>query len=56
MRAMQKIHQRIEDVVTDPEVAESLKPHYMIGCKRPTFHGERQASHTSAACWARLLS
>ena len=50
MRAMQRIHQRIEDVVTDPEVAEALKPHYMIGCKRPTFHGERQASHTSVAC------
>ena len=40
IRAMQAIHRRIDNVVKDPVVAESLKPYYMIGCKRPTFHDE----------------
>lgn len=40
MKAMRKIHERIEQIVKDPATAESLKPYYMIGCKRPTFHDE----------------
>jgi cation diffusion facilitator CzcD-associated flavoprotein CzcO len=38
MRAMARIHARIDEVVTDPITAAALKPHYMIGCKRPCFH------------------
>jgi cyclohexanone monooxygenase/pentalenolactone D synthase len=32
--------QRIEELVEDPEVAESLKPYYRYLCKRPLFHDE----------------
>jgi cation diffusion facilitator CzcD-associated flavoprotein CzcO len=38
--AMMRIHQRIEDTVQDPETAESLKPWYMLMCKRPCFHND----------------
>ena len=34
---MMRIHRRIEEIVTDPETAESLKPWYMFMCKRPCF-------------------
>ncbi|HVN01279.1 MAG TPA: NAD(P)/FAD-dependent oxidoreductase [Caulobacteraceae bacterium] len=34
---MMRIHRRIEEVVTDPATAESLKPWYMFMCKRPCF-------------------
>ncbi len=34
---MMRIHQRIEEIVTDPATAESLKPWYMFMCKRPCF-------------------
>jgi cation diffusion facilitator CzcD-associated flavoprotein CzcO len=37
---MMRIHRRIEEVVEDPETAESLKPWYMFMCKRPCFHNE----------------
>jgi cation diffusion facilitator CzcD-associated flavoprotein CzcO len=37
---MMRIHRRIEEVVEDPETAESLKPWYMYMCKRPCFHNE----------------
>ncbi|MBV1904508.1 MAG: NAD(P)/FAD-dependent oxidoreductase [Pseudomonadales bacterium] len=35
---MMWIHQRIEDIVEDKQVADSLKPWYMFMCKRPCFH------------------
>ena len=38
IRAMMRIHKQIDDQIEDPEVAEALKPQYMIGCKRPTSH------------------
>ena len=38
--AMMRIHRRIDEVVEDPETAESLKPWYMLMCKRPCFHNE----------------
>jgi len=38
--AMMRIHKRIDEVVEDPQTAESLKPWYMLMCKRPCFHNE----------------
>ena len=38
--AMMRIHKRIEETVKDKETAESLKPWYMLMCKRPCFHNE----------------
>ena len=38
--AMMRIHKRIEETVEDPETAESLKPWYMLMCKRPCFHND----------------
>ncbi len=38
--AMMRIHKRIEEVVQNPETAESLKPWYMLMCKRPCFHND----------------
>ena len=35
---MERIRQRVEDVVEDPSTAESLKPYYRQFCKRPCFH------------------
>ena len=37
---MQKIRDRIDEVVHDPVTAEALKPWYNMGCKRPCFHDE----------------
>ncbi len=37
---MERIRQRIEDVIDDPETAELLKPWYGQNCKRPCFHDE----------------
>ncbi len=37
---MDDIRRRVDDVVTDPEVAEALKPWYRVMCKRPTFNDE----------------
>ncbi|MFJ4616591.1 flavin-containing monooxygenase [Streptomyces sp. NPDC088812] len=34
---MNEIRARVEQVVTDPETAEKLKPWYRYACKRPTF-------------------
>jgi cyclohexanone monooxygenase len=39
-RIMEQIRGRIDAVVDDPKVAETLKPYYSYGCKRPTFHDE----------------
>ena len=38
--AMMRIHTRIDETVEDPETAESLKPWYMLMCKRPCFHND----------------
>jgi cation diffusion facilitator CzcD-associated flavoprotein CzcO len=38
--AMMRIHRRIDDTVDDPETAASLKPWYMLMCKRPCFHND----------------
>ena len=38
--AMMRIHRRIDEVVEDADTAESLKPWYMLMCKRPCFHNE----------------
>jgi cation diffusion facilitator CzcD-associated flavoprotein CzcO len=38
--AMMRIHRRIDEIVEDPETAESLKPWYMLMCKRPCFHND----------------
>ena len=39
-RKMNTIRQRVDEVVTDPEIAEKLKPWYRQFCKRPTFNDE----------------
>ena len=38
--AMMRIHRRIEEIIDDPDTAESLKPWYMLMCKRPCFHND----------------
>jgi cyclohexanone monooxygenase len=37
---MERIRARVDSVVRDEAVAESLKPYYAYVCKRPTFHDE----------------
>ena len=37
---MEAVRARVDSVVEDPAVAESLKPWYRALCKRPTFHDE----------------
>ena len=39
-RIMEQIRSRVDAIVEDQEVADSLKPYYPYGCKRPTFHDE----------------
>jgi cyclohexanone monooxygenase len=39
-RKMNGIRQRVDDTVTDPAVAEALKPWYRQFCKRPTFNDD----------------
>jgi cyclohexanone monooxygenase len=39
-RAMQRIRDRVDTVVTDPKTAEALKPYYRFLCKRPCFNDE----------------
>ena len=39
-RIMEQIRARVDAIVEDPKTAESLKPYYPYGCKRPTFHDE----------------
>jgi cation diffusion facilitator CzcD-associated flavoprotein CzcO len=34
---MHEIRARVEEIVTDPDTAEKLKPWYRYACKRPTF-------------------
>lgn len=37
---MEQVRARAEEIVADPETAESLKPFYRQFCKRPCFHDE----------------
>ena len=37
---MEQVRARAQEIVDDPEVAESLKPYYRQFCKRPCFHDE----------------
>lgn len=39
-RLMEQVRGRVDAVVEDKATAESLKPYYPYGCKRPTFHDE----------------
>jgi cyclohexanone monooxygenase len=36
-RAMQRLRDRIDEIVNDPQTAEALKPYYRFLCKRPCF-------------------
>ncbi len=38
--AMMRIHNRIDEIVEDEATAQSLKPWYMLMCKRPCFHND----------------
>jgi cation diffusion facilitator CzcD-associated flavoprotein CzcO len=38
--AMMRIHGKIDEIVKDSETAESLKPWYMLMCKRPCFDND----------------
>lgn len=40
LQHMESIRARVDRIVEDPEVAESIKPYYRYQCKRPTFHDE----------------
>jgi cyclohexanone monooxygenase len=40
MELMEGVRRRVEELVTDPSTAESLKPWYDWLCKRPCFHDE----------------
>jgi cyclohexanone monooxygenase len=37
---MEQIRSRVDTIVNDPTVAETLKPYYRQFCKRPCFHDE----------------
>ena len=39
-RKMETVRRRAQEIVDDPDVAESLKPDYRQFCKRPCFHDE----------------
>ena len=39
-RKMNSVRARVDEVVKDPKVAESLKPWYRQFCKRPCFHDD----------------
>ena len=40
MAKMNEIRARAEEIVADPDIAESLKPYYRQFCKRPCFHDD----------------
>jgi cation diffusion facilitator CzcD-associated flavoprotein CzcO len=40
LEQMQRIHARIDAIVTDPRKAALLKPYYRYLCKRPGFHDD----------------
>lgn len=35
---MERIRNRVDEIVKDPATASALKPYYYYGCKRPNFH------------------
>jgi len=37
---MERVRARVDELVTDPAVAEALKPWYATHCKRPSFHDD----------------
>ncbi len=37
---MEQVRARAQEIVNDPDVAESLKPYYRQFCKRPCFHDD----------------
>jgi cyclohexanone monooxygenase len=37
---MDRVRQRISDIVKDPVTAEALKPWYGVSCKRPCYHDD----------------
>jgi cation diffusion facilitator CzcD-associated flavoprotein CzcO len=37
---MEEHRRRVAEIVTDPDVAEAVKPYYRYLCKRPCFHDE----------------
>ena len=39
-RKMESVRRRAQEIVDDPDVAESLQPYYRQFCKRPCFHDE----------------
>ncbi|WP_134324175.1 flavin-containing monooxygenase [Cumulibacter soli] len=39
-RKMNDVRARVDEVVTNPVIAEQLKPYYKFLCKRPTFNDE----------------
>jgi cyclohexanone monooxygenase len=41
---MEKMRARVDEIVHDKATAESLKPYYNAGCKRPCFHDEYLAT------------
>src|SRR5216684_4259829 len=43
---MMRIHKRIDEIVTDKETAEALKPWYMFMCKRPCFDNDYLPTYT----------
>jgi len=43
-RVMQRVRDRIDQIVHEKDVAESLKPYFRLHCRRPTFHDEYLAA------------
>lgn len=39
-RKMERIRNRVDNIVNDEKTAEQLKPYYRLFCKRPCFHDE----------------
>jgi cation diffusion facilitator CzcD-associated flavoprotein CzcO len=39
-KKMEQVRARVDNIVKDPQTAESLKPYYNQFCKRPCFHDE----------------
>jgi cyclohexanone monooxygenase len=40
MEKMEEIRARVDELVSDPNVSEDLKPYYQMFCKRPCFHDD----------------
>lgn len=40
LEQMERIRARVDEIVADPETAESLKPYFTTHCKRPCFNDE----------------